>query len=487
MKTFISNKRHRKSDGDSATQLRATQSDRARLVYSAPFRRLQQKAQVFSMESNSAVRSRLTHSIEVAHVGRYIVSSIHELIAANSTFDKVEQQYWRENILSISNIVETACLMHDIGNPPFGHFGEAAIAQWFSSQKADNAIKQSFNNEQDSDENDLMENIGISDFKAFDGNPQGFRIITKLQGDDGEYGLNLTHTQLATFLKYTYSPAMVNKTLPFRKKAGFFSTEEAVIKKTWQVLGMDNNTRHPLGFLMEASDDISYCISDIEDGIEKRIVSEKEFLDCIRREIARYKNNATSNPAPLADKLLEKLNPKTANPAVSVFMSFKTTLSNQLVDFVANEFVAGYSEFIECKQNRDIIYKGTEEYAILAMLKQYTKDNMFSSLEAESMELSGFAIISGLLDDYAQLLALTREEFKKVVDGDVGSKLAIHRRLYNRLPSRYVKSYKVAAAQTQCQHKEWNLRAHLIVDYIAGMTDNFAMETYQMLKGIRVG
>lgn len=125
MSKFNKTDRHRPSGASHTTFLAATQSDRARLIYSAAFRRLQQKAQVFSLESNSAVRSRLTHSIEVSHIGRYIIAQISEEFKS-STLSEEDKAYWHENSLALSNIVETACLMHDIGNPPFGHFGEAA-------------------------------------------------------------------------------------------------------------------------------------------------------------------------------------------------------------------------------------------------------------------------------------------------------------------------------------------------------------------------
>lgn len=265
MENIVTIKRHRLSTAEHQLLLSATQSDRARLIYSAPFRRLQQKAQVFSLEGNSAVRSRLTHSIEVAHIGRYIIAEICNRFEKDGNQQK---KFWKENSLALSNIVETACLMHDIGNPPFGHFGEAAISNWAKSETTKNILCESLSVEYPK----KYDYSPLKDFEYFDGNPQGFRIITKLQGDDGFYGFNLTYVQLASFLKYTHSPSskLNNPNAPFSKKIGFFDTEKDIIVSAWNSLGIKHHNRHPLGFLMEASDDISYCISDIEDGIEKK-------------------------------------------------------------------------------------------------------------------------------------------------------------------------------------------------------------------------
>ncbi|WP_228014201.1 dGTPase, partial [Vibrio sp. OPT46] len=484
------------------------QSDRARLMYSASFRRLQQKAQVFSLESNSAVRSRLTHSLEVSHIGRYIVASISEKIKDASDISQDQKDYWKDNGIALSNIVETACLMHDIGNPPFGHFGEAAISKWANSQEAINTLSASLG----TTSNEYLR--ALDDFKFFDGNPQGFRIITKLQGDDGFYGLNLTYVQLAAFLKYTYSPATINehKDKPFTKKVGYFDTEIDVIESAWSTLGMAPNTRHPLGFLMEASDDISYCISDIEDGIEKGIISVDHFKANVIQGLEKV-SPKHGNPQICSD-LSNILNSVKQAP-VGQFLSFKTKLSNFLVDSVAQSFVDKYNDFIKMNVHKEIISKGTLEYDLLKILKVYTGDYLFTSSEAECMELSGYSIISGIISDYQKLLELPKEQFMSLIINDFDlikeNDLHIHRRLFNRLPEKHLNAYKAAILKNSLPNfvkelgenttlndalvehltqfdkvKEWNLRAHLIIDFVSGMTDQFSMEFFHMLKGINV-
>ncbi|MDX8061071.1 dGTPase [Klebsiella pneumoniae] len=502
MKTLISTSRHRKSSAKHDTILASTQSDRARLIYSAAFRRLQQKAQVFSLESNSAVRSRLTHSIEVSHIGRYIVAAIIEKIAESSDIDNEIKEFWQKNSLSVSNIVETACLMHDIGNPPFGHFGEAAIVEWSKSDSVENALKTAL---AETFSKKICQNL-LSDFIHFDGNPQGLRIITKLQGDDGYFGLNLTYTQLTAFIKYTFCPDELDSKKPFSKKIGYFSTEKDVMESAWNTLKMKKNSRHPLGFLMEASDDISYCISDIEDGIEKGIITVKHFSDFTCSRIEQLKINHKDFEIE-CDELISCLTNNNPVP-VSNFLFFKTSLSNFLVKRVAEIFVKDYHQLIKQEREEEIISKGSFEYDLLDILKDYTSNYLFTSAEAECMELSGFAIIKGILDEYTSLIKLPKDKFLSLILKNNkkirNNHLHIERRLFNRLPGKHLKSYSTAIVGIPYNHndysddlfvekfesisreKELSLRMHLIVDFVSGMTDQFSMEMYQLLKGIKV-
>ncbi|MDC4742995.1 dNTP triphosphohydrolase, partial [Acinetobacter baumannii] len=178
--------------------LEATESDRGRVINSAAFRRLQQKAQVFPLEANASVRSRLTHSFEVSQIGRYIAQSIIKNLEEAKTDDgKQIKLPPYETITAFVSTVETACLLHDIGNPPFGHLGEAAIQQWFTKLKSEFQIS---SNDLPSDD---FSKIIETDLSKFDGNPQGFQIVRLLSGNE-EHGLNLTCTLLLSIVKYPY-------------------------------------------------------------------------------------------------------------------------------------------------------------------------------------------------------------------------------------------------------------------------------------------
>lgn len=183
--------------------------------------------------------------------------------------------------------------------------------------------------------------------------------------------------------------------------------------KAWKTLGMKNNSRHPLGFLMEASDDISYCISDIEDGIEKGIITASHFREFTSARLRTLKEQHPSH-IDICEDLLSSLNRDNPSP-IGNFLSFKTNLSNFLVYKVADIFITDYEEFRTQKRDKEIISKGTFEYDILDILKDYTSNYLFTSSDAECMELSGFSIIKGILEEYLKLLSLPKDKFSFLV------------------------------------------------------------------------
>ena len=275
---LLISKRYRKSTAGPRPIVTEFESDRGRIIFCGPFRRLQRKTQVFALESCMDVRSRLTHSFEVAHIGRYIAQSIIRQFPKEAKLEDLGLCKGRE--IAFVTLVETACLMHDLGNPPFGHFGEYAIRDWFK-HRGKKHLKEAIDNNKDDkindDEINKFYDTFCQDFECFDGNAQGLRIITKLQGNDGKTGLNLTYSQLASYLKYVILPDQVNTGKLFSKKPGFFYSESDIVEAIWKNLGISKNCRHPLVYIMEAADDIAFCMSDIEDGIEKRIITEDFF------------------------------------------------------------------------------------------------------------------------------------------------------------------------------------------------------------------
>ena len=278
---FLNTERRRNSRFQHKTIVQETISDKSRVVYASAFRRMQQKAQVFSLESNAAVRSRLTHTLEVADVGKKIAIGVADKLVEIGHLEIVEKE-------AFINIAETACLMHDIGNPPFGHFGEEAIKRWFKHN-----YKLVLENAQIKapDDNSKEYNL-LCDFFEFDGNPQGFRIVTQLSGikiEEYDQGLNLTYAQLGAFMKYLRLPGDESLKSKY-KKAGYFHSENSIMEEVKSKLGLIG--RHPILYIMEAADDISYCMSDIEDGIEKKIISPDLFFKTM---IRYYKNDNADN------------------------------------------------------------------------------------------------------------------------------------------------------------------------------------------------
>jgi dGTPase len=459
---IISGSRLRSSTANRDHNLEAeTESDKARILFSAPFRRLQKKAQVFPLESNAAVRSRLTHTLEVATVGRQIAQKISKVLAHESKIEAKE---------AFVNIVESACLLHDIGNPPFGHFGESAISNWFKKQaKRQNSI---FESQRAAHKNHYI------DFENFDGNAQGLRIMTKLQGED-QFGLNLTCSTIAAYLKYTHPEHSRDKKVnDFHKKPGYFLTEEDSLKEVWTNLGIPFNTRSPLTFIMEAADDIAYCLSDIEDGIEKEIISYEQLVETISSKLS-------SDTLDFWTAII--INANKNSDHVSKFISIRTNLINKSTELAKSAFLANQEKILAGTFIESLIPEDSHEYRVLKVVRDFVARNVYTSPEAEIIELSGNSIITGILEKLSPLLEMTFTDFEFVLNKDVKNVklngLQIEARLLNLLPEQCKKSYRADSAKTP--EYEWIYRTHLLVDYISGMTDDFALEMYQKLAGIR--
>lgn len=441
-------------------------SDRSRIIYCSSFRRLVQKAQVFSLEPNASVRTRLTHSLEVSDLGRSLANKIAFKLANQDCLSI-------RNIPSFVAIVENACLLHDIGNPPFGHFGETAIRDW-TDKCAHDALPPNLKSKW----NDSTLQMLMNDFREFDGNPQGFRTITKLHTERDQYSLNLTYATLLCALKYSRA-AGEQKGSGILKKAGYFQTEKTLIENMYAELGLVLHHRYPLTYIMEAADDIAYCMSDIADGIEKHILSISDFIALFEEE---WENNYPGLAIPVDI-------PKSAN------CNFNHDISIPWSCAAMNEAVRNY-----LSNHRDI-YNGSAESLIteksdigkvLETIKKVSRKKLYTSFEAESIELTGYAVISGILKRYERILKLTHDDFEKIVFSQNVKGLDIERRLFNRIGHRYVEAYKFAVNDLDKSNtsdyiiKEWWLRIHLIIDHISGMTDEFALQTYQMLEGINL-
>ena len=263
----------------------ALESDRGRIMNSAAIRRLQQKTQVFPLERNAAVRSRLTHSLEVQQVGRFIVQRIF----ANLSFEQQKDYGLTDLERPLESLVEMACLMHDIGNPPFGHFGEAAINHWFNTNLT--SVTPERCREPNTGIGVIFKHLA-QDICNFEGNAQGIRIIHSLQT------LNLTYSQSAGILKYTRPAGLDVKDIPqnknyLMKKVGYYYSEKAFIEALQNELTIEPYCRHPASYIMEAADDISYCLADIEDAVEKGIITIELLCTVLKNHYQKVLINLT--------------------------------------------------------------------------------------------------------------------------------------------------------------------------------------------------
>lgn len=463
--------RLRKSGMGERDHLEEFFSDKSRIIYSSSFRRLQQKAQVFSLEINSAVRSRLTHSLEVADIGRILGSKIARRLCR-------EGRITPENAVEIPAVVENACLMHDIGNPPFGHFGEAAIIKWAKDNLADCAAAA----------NVKIEKMAplLTDFYEFDGNPQGIRIVTRLHCEKDEYALNLSVPSLLSGVKYARTSGEADEGRKIKKKSGYFRSEEPLIEKAYEAIGWCKGCRYPLTYIMEAADDISYCLSDVSDAIAKDIITTEEFLHEFQKMWSERYGEEKIPVSSLAE----------VNSVKDFGVDVCINVSHEAVNAAAEEFISRFGDFCDSSAEELITLK-MPIGRVLDVIKTFSGKRIYQSKEAERIELSGYSVISGLLNRYfGQILRMPNHEFAAILSGRKVSGRAYEQHLFNRLSKRCVDSYRhqlsewldnpIAVKNYGAENLEWWLRVHLIVDHVSGMTDNYALSEYQMLEGITI-
>ena len=457
-----------------------TESNRGRIIQSAAVRRLQQKTQVYPLETNAAVRSRLTHSLEVQQTGRFLAKTILERFQSNNELASL-------NLAGIetafTNLVEMACLLHDVGNPPFGHFGEAAIGRWMQDNARPCHNKSLAGA---AGHSDLFVQTLLPDLFVFEGNAQGLRIIETLQD------LNLTWSQMGSLLKYTRTPFQPKpdsgSVFYYRqKKPGFYFSEQYLVKQMWQHLDVKEGCRFPLVYIMEAADDISYCIADLEDAVDKGIMSLRGlqyFLKEVWWEFAGDNNDYL--PA-----IIQTAKARSKADSHEFIVRLRTRLVSDLVGYAANRFLQKHQEVFDGTLDEPLIDGGSNQHLALKSLKEVAVRHVFSSREKETPELRGYAGLMGLMDIYRPVLELPGAEFSDIVEHDSDQHF-IEQRLYHRLSPKYKAAYRRAVADLANSHYtteeqndlEWYYRARLIIDYISGMTDHFVMTEYQSLSAI---
>jgi len=371
--------------------------------------------------------------LEVAQIGRFIAQKVLEKakVLSNSS----------EHYVPFVNAVEVACLIHDIGNPPFGHFGETAIKNWATEKS--NKIKKTSHE-------------WTSDLVEFDGNPQGFRLVSFLNGFD-EHGSNLTATVLLSTIKYPWS-GVTRPHEKLGKKIGFYEFDRPTYEEACSRVDWEAGKVFPLAKLMEAADDIAYSTSDLEDGLEKGLYHLADLANAVDFETKDVKDNT-----------------------FEAFVNFKSRLVHGATEEAADNFI----KLIEKILNGDevkIVTRHEKFGSKIDLAKQFTKKHIYTDDSVEHIELAGLNIISGLLALLDPLMELDEQAFLALIDldSDVIKRrdLFLHRRLSGRLPKRYIDKYR----NSKISH-EMTRRGHLIVDYISGMSDGYAQELYRKLSG----
>lgn len=424
---LLSASRYQEPTKPDEAQRSVYQRDYDRIVFCAAFRRLQDKTQVHPFPSSDYVRRRLTHSLEVASVGRSLGFAVGTRIAEQHHDLKKVWPYLEHDV---AQIVSNACLAHDIGNPPFGHAGEQAIGSWFKQNRS----------------SPILSELGASelrDFEEFEGNAQGFRLLTRLQNSRDAGGLRLTHATLGAFTKYPTASLSVDPgTYIGAKKYGFFTEDQSAFAEIANDLGLlqrgDNGwCRHPLVFLVEAADDICYKIVDVEDALKLGRLSHEEAEKCF---VGMLSDPSRYTPEADKDGNIGWLRAAAIGDLIAA--AIDTYIANE-DSILSGEFSLG-------------LLDAAPNAAAIKEAKNLIKDRVFNWERTISAEISGVQMITEVLD-----------RCMKAIE-DPSSKI-------NSLVVKTIPRYNEADSNLK--------KIHAVTDYVSGMTDRYLQSTYLRLTG----
>lgn len=416
------------------------QRDYDRIIFSSPFRRLQNKTQVFPLPGSVFVHNRLTHSLEVASVGRSLGNIIANGLKEKKLID--DERY----LLEIGSVISAACLAHDLGNPPFGHSGEDAISKYFIESLADN-IK------------DKLTVAELEDFCNFEGNANALRLLTHQFTGRREGGFSLTYTTLATILKYPCtSVSAKNNNSPYYKY-GVFQSEIPVFKKITNELGLislSSNelvfSRHPFVFLVEAADDICYQIIDLEDAHRLGILSTEKTKSLM---LSFFDPQINKKQLQSIYTLLSKIEDE--NEQITLLRS---RVINKLIEDCVEVFWIKYNEIMQGNFNGSLMNNltGSSEQA-LNEVKTIAMDKIYNARSVVEIQVAGHKILGELLQEFVHAVLNPESLFA--------------RQLLMLRPSQLI-----------CKEDNVYKRILSVVDFISGMTDVYALELYRKIKGI---
>ena len=403
--------------------------DYDRIIFSTAFRRLGRKTQVHPFSVNDHVHCRLTHSIEVSSVARSLAITV---------FNEIKNEFPKNfNAYHLGTIAQSAALAHDIGNPPFGHAGEAAIRDWFKKNR-DSAPLRDFSDKE------------MKDFENFDGNAQGVRILSKLEYHFLDGGMRLTYPTVASMMKYPYLSC-------YGTPASLFQTEADDYRAMAYVLGipeMENGKwmRHPLSYLVEAADDICYCILDVEDAIELGIL---QFADV--RNMFEY----LCGPQVDIDKEYNE-----SGQNFRDFLSSVRGLAVQnLIDDVAQVFVNHYPEIMN-GELRGTLLDLADSDAVngIRIAKRLGRERIYPDRRKTELEVGSYTTLSTVLDAFVSGVY----EFRKFGKSSYRASRIV----------RLIGQAKIGQSVTPLE------AYHQVLDFVSGMTDNYASYLARQISGL---
>ena len=469
---LLSTKRSRGSSNKNKylknTDLRSEfEKDYHRIIGSASFRRLQDKTQVFPLDKSDFIRTRLTHSLEVSSFAK----SLGQNIGENILLYKKDPGFTPRMKEDICSILQCAGLIHDIGNPPFGHFGELAIREWFER----NLPVLKFHGEPI---DQILTERMREDLYHFEGNAQALRLVSKLHFLVDEHGMNLTYALLNTIVKY---PVASNEIDPKSgnikdKKLGYYLADENIFREIQEATGT-NGRRHPLTFILEAADDIAYKTADIEDAFIKGFISYQKLLEELTELQVMYgKSDANAfNPARLLDELyLRGKDKHVEDPEEYAIKNWIVRVQGFLINCATYGFTSNYNEIMAGRYEHDLFYHTFAE-KLMDMLGDLAFREVFTSDTIYRMEVAEATMIDYLMDRFVSAVIKYDDKEEKMGTLDI--------RMVSFISSNYKNAYHFQA-QGKSDEERLYLRLLLVTDYICGMTDSYAKRLYQELKAI---
>jgi dGTPase len=437
------------SSGDDRAQF---ERDFDRSVFSTPVKRLQDKAQVFPLETHDAIRTRLTHSLEVSSVARGLATSASKWLIKQGEIGEGMDR-------SIEAIAATCGLIHDLGNPPFGHSGEDAIRSWFRQEKREKQLRETLDSEQQ-----------IQDFLDFEGNAQSLRLVATLQVLADRFGLNLTFGTLSALRKYVVPSDKADRKTPnrARRKPGYFASENEIVQEISDATGT-GASRHPICFLVEAADDIVYLAADVEDAVKKGVLSWRAIYeqlaskgDSVKAALSRQENILKAGRPELPSFLDDDIHAA----------AFRTGAIAVMAEAVVNTFAKRYQEIMSGTHEGDLLDE-SEAAELAACLRTIGQTRVYPTRSTLTLELMGRHVIADLMDVFWEGAAAMPIVGEPKTAQFAGKAAAL-------ISSNYRHIFQEFAAEKKSLPEMYH-RYQLVTDYICGMTDSFAKRLHSEL------
>lgn len=443
--------------------------DYDRIVYSSSVRRLQDKAQVFPLQENDFTRTRLTHSLEASALGRSFGYAIGEWLLEKKEFNSYKQ------VRELSALLQVSTLIHDLGNPPFGHYGESIIREWFKKWFDTDEFKKLNNKFKDR----KLSKEEMQDFLLFEGNAQTLRIVSKLQLLNDEFGANFTYGTLATIIKYPWHS--LDEKASFNNKFGFFYSEKELIQRIKEDTGVGIGVKHPATLLLEASDDIAYLNADVEDGVKKGIIPWEVEYEKIKQELMSKDKETYAYIFDNLDSIYIKSREKSIpNDNLVGIQNFKIFTQGLMFKSAVQSFKDNYEEIMKGTYNKDLL-SGTKSEPLVNVMKDLAYRYCFKNHEVISLELVGDNVVNGLLDKFVvPIVSCNKNPKSKTYEGKIYSLFSDN--------FKYVCCHDNSCNDSQKEFEETSMyeRLLLVTDYVSGMTDSYAVNLYQKLLGVRL-